>query len=978
MADSSLEDWTTKITEALNKVQISPQTPSNFSNAPIGIKLDGSNYALWSQVVEMYISGKDKLGYITGDSEQPLETDPSFRKWRTENAIVKGWLINSMDPSLIGNFIRFPTVKQVWDSIAINFFDGTDTSQVYDLRRRVTRMKQAGGSIEKYYNDLQGLWREIDFRRPNPMKCPGDIQKYNSILQEDRVYVFLDGLDDRLDKTRSDVLQLQTFPTVEQAYAHVRREDIRQAVMTSSSDIAPGAVMASKGFKPGKQKSKPQFGALKCTHCGNPKHTRETCFKLHGYPEWWSEFQARKKCEGTDTNEDTGRAAIASADSQSSLTTQPESTNMFTVLGDQGNCGQALVTCHDHNESKWIIDSGATDHMTFDSHNFSHSTQQRRTCIANANGVQYPVTRAGTVALSSSISLNHTLLVPSLSNKLLSINQVTTDLNCVVLMYPNFCLLQDILTKEIIGRGTKKGGLYYMDDFSSGKAQHTQHTSYAMHQKGYRCFDPITKRTYITMDVTFLEADTFYPSLATKSSLQGEPPNEEVNWLATTWLESEGISEQPNDGNTEGRLTEEHPTAEEPTRDGPPPLVPEGPSPENITEVSSHAISPFVDNLNSIVQYSLPNRHNRGKPPSRYSPEVEDRISKYPIANYVSTHRLSEPLKAFAHKLSSDYIPQNIEEALRDPQWSQAIKEELKALEKNKTWKYKARLVAKGYTQTYGIDYQETFSPVAKLNTVRVLLSVAANLNWPLHQLDVKNTFLHGKVTTLIVYVDDMIITGDDEEEITKLQKQLSTEFEMKNLGGLKYFLGIEMVGMLECKPTDTPIVQNHQLGMYADQVPTDKERYEGIVGKLIYLSYTRPDIAYAVSVNADWAGNISDRKSTSGYFTFVGENLVTWRSKKQKVVALSSPEAEFREMNLFCDNKAAIDISHNPIQHDRTKHVKVDRHFIKQNLEEKIIRFPFVKSEDQLADVLTKALSSRNFYISLHKLGIKDIYAPT
>jgi hypothetical protein len=93
---------------------------------------------------------------------------------------------------------------------------------VYDLRRRVTRLKQTGGSLEKYFTDLQGLWREIDFRCPNPMECVGDIQRYNDMLQEDRVYSFLDGLDDKLDNIRSDILQMRPFPTIEQAYAHVR------------------------------------------------------------------------------------------------------------------------------------------------------------------------------------------------------------------------------------------------------------------------------------------------------------------------------------------------------------------------------------------------------------------------------------------------------------------------------------------------------------------------------------------------------------------------------------------------------------------------------------------------------------------------------------------------------------------------------------------------------------------------------------
>ena len=110
--NSILNDLTTKMMEVLIWAQTSPQPLlANSSTAPIDIKLEWSNYVLWSQVVEMYISGKDKLGYINRDSPQPPEINHLLRRWQIENVIVKGWLINSMDPSLIANFIRFPTVK---------------------------------------------------------------------------------------------------------------------------------------------------------------------------------------------------------------------------------------------------------------------------------------------------------------------------------------------------------------------------------------------------------------------------------------------------------------------------------------------------------------------------------------------------------------------------------------------------------------------------------------------------------------------------------------------------------------------------------------------------------------------------------------------------------------------------------------------------------------------------------------------------
>ena len=161
------------------------------------------------------------------------------------------------------------------------------------MKRQVARTRQDGGSIESYYNTLQKLWREIDFRHPNPMKCVEDIQLYNSNIQEDRVYVFLDGLDDQLDKIRSDVLQMKPFPSVEQAYAHVRREDTRQAVMLNNTEPTSSSVLLSKGISK-LQMSSPSVGRKGkgqvtdggCTRCGNPKHTRDICFKLHGYPEW--------------------------------------------------------------------------------------------------------------------------------------------------------------------------------------------------------------------------------------------------------------------------------------------------------------------------------------------------------------------------------------------------------------------------------------------------------------------------------------------------------------------------------------------------------------------------------------------------------------------------------------------------------------------------------------------------------------------
>ncbi|CAL9020206.1 unnamed protein product, partial [Prunus brigantina] len=250
-----------------------------------------------------------------------------------------------------------------------------------------------------------------------------------------------------------------------------------------------------------------------------------------------------------------------------------------------------------------------------------------------------------------------------------------------------------------------------------------------------------------------------------------------------------------------------------------------------------------------------------------------------------------------------------------------------------------------------------------------------------------------------------------------------------------------ETLKMTKMKLSD--ILYENEVDMHElyHKVSTLEKENSNLIKKLNYLSLTRPDITYEVSVtsqfmhspsedhmaavmrilsylksapgrgllfkkngnldlegytDADYEGNITDKHSTSGYFTFVGGNLVTWRSKKQNVVSRSSTESEYRGIaqwvceilcmrwllaeigfrldvatKLHCDGQSAFEIANNLVQHDRTKHVEVDRHFIKEKLEHKFISIPFVPSLEQIADMLTHAVSKRRFEISLNSWAL-------
>ncbi|CAN6696244.1 unnamed protein product [Malus baccata var. baccata] len=301
-------------------------------------------------------------------------------------------------------------------------------------------------------------------------------------------------------------------------------------------------------------------------------------------------------------------------------------------------------------------------------------------------------------------------------------------------------------------------------------------------------------------------------------------------------------------------------------------------------------------------------------------------------------------------------------------------------------------------------------------------------------------TGMRGRLMILI-YVDDLIITGESETEIAALKQSLQETFAIKDLGRLKKYVTdlLKETNLLDCKPATSPIDSKLKLTMDGEALH-NVSYYQRLVGKLIYLTITRPDITYAVGIvsqfmhsptvdhlnivkrilrylkgsigrgilmqnnqstsisgytDADSAGNAIDRRSTTGYCTFVGGNIVTWKSKKQQVIARSSAEAEYRAMAataceliwlkgllsdlgfhcsnsipLMCDNQAAMHIAANPVFHERTKHIEVDCHFVRSQVQSQIIHTVFTRSYDQLADLFTKALPSAQFHRLLGKLG--------
>ncbi|GJX90679.1 retrovirus-related pol polyprotein from transposon TNT 1-94 [Tanacetum coccineum] len=354
--------------------------------------------------------------------------------------------------------------------------------------------------------------------------------------------------------------------------------------------------------------------------------------------------------------------------------------------------------------------------------------------------------------------------------------------------------------------------------------------------------------------------------------------------------------------------------------------------------------------------------------------------------------------------------------------------------------KNKDRLVAKGYRQEEGIDFKESFAPVARIEAIRIIIANAATKKMTIYQMDVKTAFLNGELHEVVyvsqlegfvdpdkpnhvyrlkkalyglkqaprawydmsssfllsqefanillvqIYVDDIIFASTKPAMCDEFSKIMTSKFKMSVMGQMTFFLGLQIsqsprgifinqsnyaleiikkYGMLSSDPVDTPMVDKSKLDKDLHEKPIDHTHYRGMIGSLMYLTSSRPDLVFIVCMCAS---------IKTEYIALSGccAQILWMRSQ------LTDYGLKFNKIPLYYDNKSAIALCCNNVQHLRSKHIDVRYHFIKEQVENGVVELYFFRTEYQLADIFTKALPRERFNFLVKMLGMKSMSPDT
>lgn len=404
---------------------------------------------------------------LTGDVPVPATTHPNYRFWKSENSSIIAWLINTMEVGMRKTYMYLPTAKDVWDAVKLSYSDIKSFSQIYDLKSKLWNLKQDDRDVTTYYNELMALWQELDQCYDYNWRCTEDSVQFTKTQENDRVFIFLAGLNKELDEVRGRILGNNPLPTIRETFSEIRRVEARQRVMMGKSNSATdGSALVTNNFNKDSKKYVKKDGKPWCDHCERYYHTRETCWKIHGRPPNW-----KKKGEG--------RALQATSDQEQQSSpnafpfTKEQLDQMYKLLESQtpscsiaqkGNFPKSAHLSVIPTRT-WIVDSGATDHMTGESSLFS----SYKPCAGNfniklADGSLSAVAGKGSIVLSPLLTIQDVLHVPNLSCNLLSVSTLITNKSCQVNFFDTHCVFQDLISGRVIGTAEQSGGLYYLED----------------------------------------------------------------------------------------------------------------------------------------------------------------------------------------------------------------------------------------------------------------------------------------------------------------------------------------------------------------------------------------------------------------------------------------------------------------------------------------------------------------------------------
>ncbi|RVW44736.1 Retrovirus-related Pol polyprotein from transposon RE1 [Vitis vinifera] len=511
---------------------------------------------------------------------------------------------------------------------------------------------------------------------------------------------------------------------------------------------------------------------------------------------------------------------------------------------------------------------------------------------------------------------------------------------------------------------TDSGGEYLSTEFQAFLAS----KGYNMCQKGFVCYDPTLHRTRISRNVIFFENQHFFPissSIVSSSSTVVLPP---LSNSSQIFIQSALAFNQVL-------------------------CIQDAPGPQSLSV--AHPISdPTTLQMQSVAAPSVRRSSRVSVPPNSYAGRNCRSRGQY-------TWDI-EPCPPTIVPLGCKWV------------YSVKVRSD------GSLDRYKARLVALGNNQEYGVNYEETFAPVAKMTTVRrastTLPCFFGNQTWVL--------------LFFLVYVDDIVITGSDSALLSQLKTHLFESFHMKDLGLSHIFLVLRCIIVLCFAkrrvtylliPVYTgswwvalfisPLLDRTFLLLYSKVsqfLQTPRHLHLAAVRRIIrYVQGTSTrglffpagnSTRLAAYSDADWAGCADTRRSITGWCVFLGDALISWKSKKQDRVSKSSTESEYWAMSLACseiiwlrgllaeldfsetdptplhaDNTSAIQITANPVYHERTKHIEVDCHSIREAFEARAITLPHISTDLQIADIFTKALPRHRHCLLSSKLMLVD-----